>query len=239
MVNCASDVRLFDNVEDPKSSDPGMKGADFRNGFTVGAIHQSYAGNAEVKLPAKPEVTSMKMINGTLVATVNHEGAAACQGELNYAWYGYGQLIKEGVDAPSLTKSQIETGNYSLVITDELGCKVDRAIVLDGGALNNGGTLESEVTNVQEEIALSSSVYPNPAKDFVNLFVSGAKGMLIKASILSADGKVLRANVVNENLLVDSEDYKITLEGLNTGIYHLSVTADGEQLDNHKVILVK
>ena len=239
MVDCASDVRLFDNVTDPKSSEPGMKGADFRNGFTVGAIHQSYAGNTEVKLPASPQITSMKMINGQLVTKVSHDGAAACQGELSYEWYGYGKLIKEGVDAPSLTKSQIETGNYSVVVTDKLGCKVDQAVVLDGSALSQGGTLESEVIIEQETVSLSSSIYPNPAKDFINLAIEGAKGKLIKASILSVDGKVMRANVVNENVLVDTEDYKITLEGMNTGIYHLSVTADGEQLNNHKMIIVK
>jgi Secretion system C-terminal sorting domain len=39
------DVRFFDNTTDPKNYEPGMAGADFRNGFTLGGVLQDYAGN--------------------------------------------------------------------------------------------------------------------------------------------------------------------------------------------------
>jgi Secretion system C-terminal sorting domain len=39
------EVRLYDNGSDPKSSDDGMKGTDFRNGFTMGSVANDYDGN--------------------------------------------------------------------------------------------------------------------------------------------------------------------------------------------------
>ena len=38
--DCANDIRLFENGVDPSSSDDGMNGGDFSNGFTIGGASQ-------------------------------------------------------------------------------------------------------------------------------------------------------------------------------------------------------
>jgi hypothetical protein len=45
----SSEVRLFENNKDPVSSDAGMSGANFANGFTIGGLTQLYKGNFEFK----------------------------------------------------------------------------------------------------------------------------------------------------------------------------------------------
>jgi Secretion system C-terminal sorting domain len=44
------EVRLYDNVKDPKSSDIGMSGTDFSNGFTLGSVANDYNGNLPLKV---------------------------------------------------------------------------------------------------------------------------------------------------------------------------------------------
>lgn len=43
-------VRLYDNLSDPRSSDVGMSGTDFRNGFTLGSVANDYDGNLPMRV---------------------------------------------------------------------------------------------------------------------------------------------------------------------------------------------
>ena len=44
-IFCNNEVRIFNNLTDPKSTDPGMNGGVFDNGFTIGGVQQVYSGN--------------------------------------------------------------------------------------------------------------------------------------------------------------------------------------------------
>lgn len=80
----------------------------------------------------------------------------------------------------------------------------------------------------QEDIETSEiSLYPNPAKD--NLFIQGMNGKY-SATLLTIEGKIVR----KYNLLSNQE--QISLDGIEAGIYFLSIEQDGRKIVKKLVI---
>ncbi len=244
MVDCAANVRLYDNTTDPRSNDNGMRGGDFRNGFTVGGIIQTYAGNNPVLSPEKPVIKGFSKDKKELKAEVEINEASFCQAKVSYEWMKSGEVIKSGKSAPFLTNSQIKTGKYSLVVTDALGCRAERTISLSRGVHTSEKQLAVDHELAQREfkdteVATSSSIYPNPAKDYVNVVVYGVAGKSIVANIVNLDGKIVKADVISGNILEGENQYKVSLSNLATGIYNVSIVVANEKAVNHKLIMVK
>lgn len=234
MVDCAADVKLFENDRDPLATSDGMKGADFRNGFTVGALHQSYNGNTEVVRPTAPSIDEILLTNTGIKANVT-AGGSSCQGDLLYQWYNGTNLIKTGTQVPSLSTSQIASGKYKLVVTDELGCKVERNVAPDNGAAVIEQTIASNETASTE---LFTAVYPNPAKNYFNVELSGAEGKSVVAQMVATDGKVVMSNLL-DSASREGNIYRVSLDGMATGAYNVNVVVDGKEVKSHRVIIVQ
>ena len=120
---CGDSIWIFRNGIDPPSSAPGMGGADYSNGFTIGGISQRYNANSLQKYPPKPVIVSALPtcsagIEIDLTATTN-----TCQTPLTYKWTGpfsYSSTTQDVNINPSTVNN---IGDYKVVVTDKLGCK--------------------------------------------------------------------------------------------------------------------
>jgi len=80
----------------------------------------------------------------------------------------------------------------------------------------------------QEDFETSEvTLYPNPAKD--NLFIHGINGKNA-AALMTIEGKIVR----KYNLLSNQEQF--SLEGIEAGIYFLSIEQDGRKIVKKVVI---
>ena len=59
IFNCSQGIRIFENGVDPDSDAPGMNGADFSNGFTIGGFTQLYNDNSTQVFPPEPAIISI------------------------------------------------------------------------------------------------------------------------------------------------------------------------------------
>ena len=257
-LNCASDVRLFDNESDPTSLDEGMRGANFKNGFTIGGLHQSYTGNTEKVGPQKPAINVLHKKGREIVKDIEYSAVSSCQGALEFAWMKGDKVIKTGAEAPSLTNSQIRTGQYKLVLTDGLGCSTEEVITIygdnatagqtsgltvDKGNLTSGidgaeGTV-SESHGIADEVETLVNMFPNPAKEHVNIDVVAAIGQTVTANIVNGEGKVVKANIINTEMTSQEQTFRVTIAELNTGLYNVNVSIGGEFSATKKLIIIE
>ncbi len=121
-VNCAEDIRIWDNGIDPQSSDPDMEGRNFNNGYTIGSSSQLYIGNAEQLYPPKPIVSSLVTACTGGIEINLTAFTSACQGTLSYAWTGPDSYTSTTEDVSIDPTTPANNGIYQVVITDDFGC---------------------------------------------------------------------------------------------------------------------
>ncbi len=83
-------VRLYDNISDPKASDPGMNGGNFRQGFTIGGLPPDYNGNLPIRLINNAIVKGYTFIdaNGNKLFDSNETALPNCGIKYkNYTYY--------------------------------------------------------------------------------------------------------------------------------------------------------
>ena len=238
LTDCGAGIRLFDNSTDPKSDSEGMKGADFDNGFTVGSVEQKYAGNSGSTTPTWPIFESTVSSNkyGINFMAKNEMGSN-CQSSLNYEFFGPNGRIGTLDDYYAFAMSNEEEGEYRVIATDELGCSTEHKFYPFGGEEG-----ETSITSTEETIeiaeAFSSSIFPNPTQDVVNLTMTGKPGTKVKADIFDLEGKKIKSSVADLQLVAGQQTIKIST-GLTPGIYNLSLTLNNDHVVNHKVFIVK
>ena len=136
-TKCGQDIRIFINGVDPSSSEPGMQGSDFTNGFAMGNTTQIYSGNSSQVTGEKPKITAIEneCKNGIEIAL--SASTSVCQSPLTYLWTGPAGYsgTSENVNIPNV--SYANNGLYKVVITDIIGCK--DSISINGISKPNAG----------------------------------------------------------------------------------------------------
>ena len=246
MVDCASDVRLFENGVDPTSAAAGMEGGDFRNGFTMGGVHQIYAGNGTVVSPTAPvienfQVTAGKSVNVTF--DVNESAASKCQKGTSIEWYGPNGLMATGATPPAMTRAGARAGKYSVRVVDGLGCATERTIQLGTSTVGDGHQSidghGSVSTATVEAVESRSAIYPNPANGFTTISIEAAAGVKVSANLCDIDGRVIQNNIVNEVLTTSGIEAKVDLGAIAPGMYTVVVYNDGRQAASHKLLVIE
>lgn len=79
-------------------------------------------------------------------------------------------------------------------------------------------------------ISLEMTVYPNPARDILNLNIAGYQNEKLSFKIYSADGKL----VMDQQIL--SAQTRVNLSGLALSTYVLQVTEEGKEVKTFKII---
>jgi hypothetical protein len=162
---CGDGIRLFDNDTDPSSSDPGMGGGDFSNGFTIGGSTQTYNTNAPKIDPPPPVISATNECTADLLIDLVVT-PSICQSPLTYSWTGPDSFTSTDEDVTILNATEINNGTYFVTVTDAFGCssnisvegevKPDAGLDVEGcpngsvnlqGAIPATGTWTADATN--------------------------------------------------------------------------------------------
>lgn len=152
-TNCGEGVRLYENGVDPTSSDSGMDGADFSNGFTVGGFSQLYNGNAPVQGPFSPEILDL-IDNSDMDIDIDLEAIGTnCQGTLEYSWTGPDGYTSTTEDVLISPATPANYGTYEVIVKDDIGCADTTSILIedDEGAMVNDLTVGDLILNATFE----------------------------------------------------------------------------------------
>ena len=99
------------------------------------------------------------------------------------------------------------------------------------------GTFEySDIRRVKISDIESFGIFPNPAREYVNVSLKGYTGKDINIQLLNQMGQPLKS-VQLEN--VEDQNYTIELDGLNNGIYSIWIFAEGAKPVGKKMIVNK
>ncbi|MFM2392309.1 MAG: hypothetical protein RLZZ546_286 [Bacteroidota bacterium] len=242
---CASDVRLFENFSDPMSDELGMKGGDFRNGYAVGGVAQKYDGNlplVDLSLPNGEIKSNITVQSGSLALN-----PGVWKNAKSFSWSGPNGF-KSTEKNPILKGAKLVKGIYNVVIANANGCTVTKQVNVDVNSVEadkviesannqNSGNRNEVDAKVETVAAIETKIYPNPASEFLNISIKATQGSKVNASIYNAEGKVVMANVINQELSGKSIEKNISLK-LTSGIYTAKITVNGVEYD-HKFITIE
>lgn len=126
------DIRFFDNLSDPKSTQPGMAGAGFSNGFTIGGVLQDYVGNLPLRV-VNTNTVSTKNINLIDIGIYPNPVSNVCTIKTKESIQKYevlnaeGNTIIEGNES-EINFSSIASGIYFLHIYTSKGKAVKKIV---------------------------------------------------------------------------------------------------------------
>ena len=133
--------------------------------------------------------------------TLTWEGTA-----VNYIIERNGIQIAE-TEETTFVDSELASGTYTYAVT---------AVYADGQAMPAMVTVEIGVGIDENEVMFA--IYPNPAKDFININTNAVK---YEYQLINSLGQVVISGTANG-------EYQLNISGINKGVYFLKVIADGE-----------
>ncbi len=137
-LTCSDSIRTYKNPfgagadpnPDPDSSQPGMNGSDFSNGFTIGGGIQDYVGNIKTEQPPLPDVNVDISCGDFIFIDVSPVDSMMCLTPYSYSWSGPNySSTSEDVDIP--VASAADYGDYYLTLMDDFGCDTVITITVD------------------------------------------------------------------------------------------------------------
>ncbi|MFZ1705261.1 MAG: Ig-like domain-containing protein [Saprospiraceae bacterium] len=120
---CGDSIRIFRNGIDPSSSDPGMGGGDFSNGFTIGGPSQRYNANSTQNNPPKPLIVSATTTCSAGIEIDLTATTSQCQDPLYFSWTGPFSFSSTSEDVSIFPSTVDNIGDYKVIVTDTLGCQ--------------------------------------------------------------------------------------------------------------------
>ncbi len=133
--------------------------------------------------------------------TLTWDGSA-----VNYIIERNGIQIAE-TEETTYVDSELASGAYTYAVT---------AVYADGQAMPMMVTVEIGVGIDENEVMFA--IYPNPAKDFININTNAVK---YDYQLINSLGQVIISGTANG-------EYQLNISGINKGVYFLKVVADGE-----------
>jgi len=133
-----------------------------------------------------------------------------------------GQTITtlQGTDVTvSITGGNVFINNAQVVVAD---------LVADNGVVHVIDAVLTPATSVNESIAQTASIYPNPASEMLNVSISGAKGST-QFEIYTVTGKLISTGTLNAMTTA------ISLDALSQGMYQLKLT-NGTACTSHSFL---
>jgi uncharacterized surface protein with fasciclin (FAS1) repeats len=133
-----------------------------------------------------------------------------------------GQTITtlQGTDVTvSITGGNVFINNAQVVVAD---------LVADNGVVHVIDAVLTPATSVNESIAQTASIYPNPASEMLNVSISGAKGST-QFEIYTVTGKLISTGTLN------AMNTAISLDALSQGMYQLKLT-NGTACTSHSFL---
>lgn len=250
VANCGDDVRLYNNAQDPASTEVGMAGGDFSNGFTLGGVRQKYTRNEAMVTPAieiveKIIMQTKKEINLQVVTVENPSF-----GPYAYEWHSPSGNVIQGKSLFIQKPSFADYGMYQLFVTDARGCKQMKTVEVKTNAATPNHELANGEKNTGQPqfmenkengyIAANNlvTIYPNPASSefFINLETE--IGTKIDLLLTDASGRNIVKNIVSTVAYETNLNVHVPADDLQPGAYMVLARMNGKE-SAHKVIIVK
>jgi len=137
-----------------------------------------------------------------------------------YQWYFNNGLIS---GATSFNYTATQNGNYHLIYTDSVGC---------GPFTSN----TANVTGVGIENYSSSlvyKIYPNPAKDYINISLKTGNTIIAQINLYNLLGKLILSKQVTRN------NVRFSIQDLSEGIYFIEIITTEGNKTSSKIIINK
>jgi len=97
---------------------------------------------------------------------------------------------------------------------------------------------EIRVATVERGTVISTSIYPNPAMRYINLDIESGERADVTATLLTDEGRLVRANAINQTVDAGFSNLSIDLDNVPGGAYILRVEV-GSEVTFHKILVVK
>ncbi len=243
VTNCGADIKIYDVKSHLNSSERGMSGGDFSNGFTIGGVEQKYAGNIISPVPTIEVIKtiSSKLTKQQLELIVKHNDTPQF-GPFSYEWNGPNGFKSYQKDIKIQSISAENIGVYTLEVTDNRGCKEIRSIEpkISTNLLNASNLATPSEINVDNRAMIVNlvQIYPNPASGFFNLAIDAAIGSKVNVELLDFSGRLINGDLYNTTLQNNHTEATIQLNNLLAGVYNINVSINDE-VSSHKLIVVK
>lgn len=244
--NCGDDIKLFDNNYDLLSTEIGMNGADFRNGFTVGGVQQKYSKNEATITPALDVIQeiSVSVKNGISVEVKANESSEFAP--YTYEWTTPVGVPVEGKNLKISKPSYAEFGTYQLMVTDVRGCKQLKTVEIKSDATTPVQTWADGNTNQAPEslarnngeVAQNVTIYPNPASHVFFINLETEIGTKVDLILTDLSGRNVLKNIYAGQSSQKNLNIQVPTDDLTAGMYNVLARINGKE-SLHKVIIVK
>ncbi|HLP11602.1 MAG TPA: PKD domain-containing protein [Flavobacteriales bacterium] len=178
---------------------------------TSGAGSDTEVKTGYIVVNANPPTPTISNLAGTLSATPSTG--------YTYQWYLNGSPVS-GANASTYTPAV--NGNYTVEITDSLGCSALSAVTTFTGLFENsdaGGMI---------------GVYPNPTQGLFTVTLNTNFGQDCDLAIYNGVGQLMFSKPVQ--FATGTRSFEMNVAGLAPGVYTLSIT-DGTKRYNHKLVI--
>jgi hypothetical protein len=226
---CNDVVRLYDNINDHKNIISNYKGGNFKNAYTLGGVRQLY-DNA-TKITNVHEISEIVLV--PLKESYDEGETVEILVENKIEEYNY--FLSAGKGKKVMNELIIEnvkpelSGDYKITAVNDKGCKTDKDFSLNVKPL--------AIPEVVKPIVDKVSIYPNPVKDNLNIYLSTKETSVVSADIYDQSGRIIRRNIINEKNHKGEVTKSINLD-LSSGLYHVKMTINGVQT-NHPFIVIE
>ena len=244
--NCGDDIKLFDNNYDLLSTEVGMNGADFRNGFTVGGVQQKYARNEATVTPALDVIQTINVSvkNGISVEVKTNENVSYAP--YSYEWTTPSGAPLEGKNLKIAKPSYDEFGTYQLMVTDARGCKQLKTVEIKSDAATPVQTwADGDVNKNTESLARNNgdlvqnvTIYPNPASHVFFINLESEIGTKVDLILTDLSGRNVLKTIYAGQSSQRNLNIQVPTDDLSAGMYNVLARINGKE-SLHKVIIVK
>lgn len=169
-------------------------------------------------------------VNGVDINTVSHTGQNYTFdiGTIGYDWKTF-----------NMTTFQYDIEDSLVYFIETANSEIYKVIFTGFGGSANGNYIFTKelvgTVGLEEELSQNTilNVYPNPAKDFVNV-IFNANANINQISIIDITGKEIIKQQLN--LGIGLNETTISLNNLNAGVYFLSIISENK-IETQKLII--
>jgi poly(beta-D-mannuronate) lyase len=206
-------------------------GADEING--TGTV-VAYPLDSNLVGAGKPQIVTPVHLIGFKVLLVNKNAHLTwnVSNEINFKQYNV-EWSNDGKDFSLLsiinaqgTNASTASYNYQHINLKE-GKYFYRLKMID----KDGSFEYSPVRFIAVGKSMSANIYPNPAQQFVTVDLNGTVQPQTEIILFDATGKIVKQAKATSNSI------EISLKGLSTGMYHLSVMETGKAIANYPLMI--